>query len=54
MISAIRNTEQALGSGEKRVLDVEQELYEKARRAIHAVRDIEAGNVISDEDVKIL
>ena len=54
MISAIRNTEQALGSGEKRVLDVEQELYEKARRAIHAVRDIEAGDVISDEDVKVL
>ena len=54
MISAIRDTEQALGSGEKRVLDVEQELYEKARRAIHAIRDIEAGDVISDEDVKVL
>jgi N-acetylneuraminate synthase len=54
MITAIRNTEKALGSGEKRVLDVEQELYEKARRAIHAVRDIEAGDVISDEDVKVL
>lgn len=54
MVSAIRNTEKALGSGEKRVLDVEQELYEKARRAIHAVRDIEGGDVILDEDVKVL
>jgi N-acetylneuraminate synthase len=54
MISVIRDTEKALGSGEKRVLDIEEELYEKARRAIHAVRDIDAGDVISEEDVKVL
>lgn len=54
MVTAIRDTEQALGSGEKRVLDVEKELYEKARRAIHAVRDIDEGDVISEDDVKVL
>lgn len=54
MISAIRDTERALGSGEKHVLDVEKELYEKARRAIHAIRDIEEGDVISAENVKVL
>ena len=54
MITAIRDTEKALGTGEKRVLDVEEELHEKARRAIHAVRDIEAGKIISEDDVKVL
>ena len=54
MISAIRDTEQVLGAGEKQVLDVEKELYEKARRAIHAIRDIEEGDVIAAEDVKVL
>lgn len=54
MVSAIRDTEQALGSGKKQVLDIEKELYEKARRAIHAVRNIEGGDVISAEDVKVL
>lgn len=54
MISAIRETENALGSGEKQVLEIEQELYEKARRAIHTVQDIEAGDIITKEDVKVL
>lgn len=54
MISAIRDTEEALGSGEKHLLDIEQELYEKARRAIHAVRHINEGDIISNDDVKVL
>jgi N,N'-diacetyllegionaminate synthase len=54
MVSAIRNTERALGSGEKRVLDVEAELYDKARRRIQAVRDIEAGDELTEADVEIL
>ncbi|MFC7071595.1 N-acetylneuraminate synthase family protein [Halovenus rubra] len=54
MISAIRDTEQVLGSREKRVIGVEKELYEKARRAIHAICDIEAGETISSEDIKVL
>jgi N-acetylneuraminate synthase len=54
MVTAIRDAESALGSGEKRVLEVEEELYRKARRGIHAVRDIEAGTVITERDVKVL
>lgn len=54
MVSAIRNTEEALGSEEKRVLDVEEELYEKARRAIHAVREIEVGEELTSENIAIL
>ncbi|USZ71462.1 N-acetylneuraminate synthase family protein [Natronosalvus halobius] len=54
MITTIRATETALGSSEKRVLEVENELYEKARRAVHAVSDISAGERISEENVKIL
>jgi len=54
MVSAVRDTERALGTGEKRVLDVEQELYEKGRRAIQAVEEIEAGEQFTEEKVKVL
>lgn len=54
MVEAIRRTEDALGSAEKRVLEVERELYEKARRAIHAVEHIEAGETITRDNVKVL
>jgi len=54
MVTAIRETEQALGSGEVRVLDTETELYEKARRGVHAVKDVTAGETVTDEDVRVL
>jgi N-acetylneuraminate synthase len=54
MVTAIRNTEAALGMGEKFVLDVESELHDKARRAVHAVDDIAAGEEITAENVKVL
>ena len=54
MVTAIRDTEAALGSGEKRVLDVERELYEKARRSVQAVSDITAGEQLTDENIKVL
>jgi N-acetylneuraminate synthase len=54
MVSAVRDIETALGSVEKHVLDVEGELYEKARRAIHAVADIETGETFTEENVKVL
>jgi len=54
MISAIRNTEKALGSGEKQILEVEGELYQKARRSIQAVEEIEAGEELTREKVKVL
>lgn len=54
MVSAVRDTEAALGSGNKRVLDIERELYEKARRAIHATRDVEAGDTLTEDDIAVL
>jgi N-acetylneuraminate synthase len=54
MVSAVRNTEIALGTSEKTVLDVEAELHEKARRAIHTVEDIVAGKEFTSENVKVL
>ncbi|NEU58105.1 N-acetylneuraminate synthase family protein [Halorussus sp. MSC15.2] len=54
MVTAIRDTELALGSGEKTVLDVERELHEKARRAVHATRDIAADETITSDAVKVL
>ncbi|MUV85129.1 shikimate dehydrogenase [Natronomonas sp. CBA1123] len=54
MVTAIRKTVTALGTGEKRVLDVEEELYEKARRAIHAATDIEKGETLTEDHLKIL
>lgn len=54
MVSAIRDTETALGSGEKSVLEIESELYEKARRAVHAVEDISAGETLTEQNVRVL
>jgi N-acetylneuraminate synthase len=36
------------------VLEVERELHEKARRAIHAVEDIEAGEELTEENIDVL
>jgi len=54
MVTAIRDTENALGTGEKSVLAVESELHDKARRAVHAVDDIEAGEEFTEDNVKVL
>jgi N-acetylneuraminate synthase len=54
MVTAIRDIEAALGTGEKSVLDVESELHDKARRAVHAVEDIPAGEELTAENVKVL
>jgi len=54
MVTAIRDTEAALGTGEKSVQTVESELYEKARRAIHAVDNISAGEEFTDENLQVL
>ncbi|WP_436930029.1 N-acetylneuraminate synthase family protein [Halosimplex halobium] len=54
MVEAIRKTESALGSRDKRVLDVEEELFEKARRSIHATTNIEAGQEFTEENVSVL
>jgi N-acetylneuraminate synthase len=54
MISAIRDTEKALGTGEKQILEIEQELYQKARRAIHATETIPQGNEFTPNNIDIL
>jgi N-acetylneuraminate synthase len=54
MISAIRDTEGTLGTGKKSILDIESELHDKARRAVHAVDDITAGEEFTAENVKVL
>jgi N-acetylneuraminate synthase len=54
MVTAIRDTEAALGKSEKSVVEAESELYNKARRAIHAVEDISPGDEFTKENVKVL
>jgi N-acetylneuraminate synthase len=54
MVTVIRDTERVLGSGDVRVLDVEEELHEKARRGIHAVENVVAGETITEDDVRVL
>jgi N-acetylneuraminate synthase len=54
MVSAIRDTEAVLGTGNKTVLDVESELHDKARRAVHAVDDISAGETFTETNIKVL
>lgn len=54
MVSAIRKTQNVLGSGDVDVLNAEEELHEIARRRIHAERDIEAGETISEDDIAVL
>ena len=54
MVTAIRDTEAALGTGEKSILNIESELHDKARRAGHAVEDIAAGEEFTTENLKVL
>jgi len=48
MVRAIRASQAALGSGDKRVGDDEAELHRFARRAVQATRDIAAGELVRD------
>ena len=54
MVSAIRDAERALGTGEKTVAPIEQELRAFARRSLFAVRDIATGELLTDENVAVL
>lgn len=54
MIETIRSVETALGTGKKRIRDVERELHDVARRSIHATTDIEAGAELTTENVAVL
>jgi len=53
MVRAIRETEQALGSPEKRRTAAEDELYLKARRGLVAARAISRGERITSEMLEV-
>src|ERR1700682_4978968 len=50
LIAAVRDAEAVLGTGEKRVLEIEHELLAFARRSIFAARAIGAGETFSREN----
>lgn len=50
MVQAIRGAQQARGDGVKQVLPAEQELRYYARRGLQALRDIEPGDLLSENE----
>ena len=54
LVNAVRRTEAVLGSGEKRVLNEEQELYAFARRSIFATREIRSGESFTRDNIDVL
>lgn len=53
MVSAVRNVEQALGSGLKLVADCEAPNIEVARKSIVAARPIAKGELLTDENITV-
>ena len=53
MVSAIRNIEQALGSGHKTISESERKNIEIARKSIVAARFIEAGELLTEENLTV-
>jgi N,N'-diacetyllegionaminate synthase len=51
MVSAIRNVEAALGSGEKKPSESEKKNIAVARKSIVARRDIKKGEVFTEENI---
>lgn len=54
MVRAIRDAQDALGDGIKRMAPAEADLYVTARRSLFAARAIEAGTVLGAADIAIL
>ena len=54
MIRKIRETEQALGNGEKRPHSVETELRDFARRSIFTTKDVAAGEELTADNISVL
>jgi len=48
MINAIRKADKAKGSGEKVILNVEQELRQVGKRAIQAIKEIKKGDILQE------
>jgi sialic acid synthase SpsE len=53
MVTAIRETEEALGSSVKRVTDAEADLFRLGRRSLVAARDVPSGGVLNREDLAV-
>jgi sialic acid synthase SpsE len=54
LVTAVRTAEAMLGTGEKRVLEVENELRGFARRSIFTARAIHAGEAFSRDNIVVL
>lgn len=54
MVTAVRQTETALGTGEKSIQETERELHEVARRRIHAKAEIATGDTFTRENTAVL
>lgn len=54
MVERIRQTERVLGTGEKTVEPVEEELRAFARRSVFAIRRIAAGELFTAENIAVL
>jgi N-acetylneuraminate synthase len=54
LVDSVRDAEAALGTGRKKVLDIESETYENGRRCLHAAVDIEAGTTITEKHIQAL
>ncbi|MDP2684171.1 MAG: N-acetylneuraminate synthase [bacterium] len=53
MVKAIRNTEKALGSSEKKPTEVAVEVAQVAQKSLISARNIKAGEIINKEDIVI-
>ena len=54
LVHRVRQAETLIGTGGKRVLPVEEEVRTAVRRAVHALRDIAAGSVLTADDTVCL
>ncbi|WP_254761512.1 N-acetylneuraminate synthase family protein [Natrinema marinum] len=54
MIQQVRRTERALGTGELAVSSVERESVSRATRSLFVVRDIDEGDIITEDAVRAL
>src|SRR5439155_13019319 len=54
LVRAVRQAQAVLGTGVKEVLVIETELHGFARRSVFSVRAIKAGEVFSEENIRVL
>ena len=54
MVKGIRNVEKSLGSFDKQTLPSEFQIKQLMRRSIFVVNDMNAGDILKEEDLKIM